>query len=164
MPESLHLTLRKAFGISQAQSNIAQQAFHVIQYLFIGIVLLTILSSIALLFMENKEERKTLLRTLIGLNAGIVFPTIIISTIKLLFLERRWPWRHYIGMLCTLVMLIIVNPATYLSIAYYLEDRPEYVTIERGLFVGTVILPVLTLPYYFIMMLWFNVSNFSYSD
>ncbi len=133
---------------------------NVLQYVFILIVLVTIAGSIALFYIDDKEQRKTLLQTMIGLNVGIVLPTILLSITKMT-MERGMPLNHYIAMAMTLLMLIAVNPATYLSIAYILEDMPQYATIEKGIFVWTAVLPILSLPYYLIMFMWAFCANFN---
>jgi uncharacterized membrane protein YeaQ/YmgE (transglycosylase-associated protein family) len=155
MPNSF----QTAFGLSRTWNVRGERIAHALQYIFIAIILATIAGSIALFYMNDKEQRKTLLKTLIGLNIGIVLPSMLLSTIKMT-MERGLPWRHYRDMASTLLTLIVVNPATYLSIAYILEDMPQYATVQKGIFVGTAILPILTVPYYLIMFMWAFCSNF----
>ena len=155
MPDSF----QTAFGLSRTWSVRAERIAHAFQYIFIVIILVTIAGSIALFYMDDKKQRKILLKTLIGLNVGIVLPSMLLSTIKMT-METGMPWNHYEAMLSTLLMLIAANPATYLSIAYILEDMPQYATVQKGIFVGTAILPILTVPYYLIMFMWSFCSNF----
>ena len=155
MPNSF----QTAFGLSRTWNVRGERIAHALQYIFIAIILATIAGSIALFYMNDKEQRKTLLKTLIGLNIGIVLPSMLLSTIKMT-MERGLPWLHYRDMALTLLTLIAVNPATYLSFAYILEDMPQYATVQKGIFVGTAILPILTVPYYLIMFMWAFCSNF----
>ena len=133
---------------------------NVLQCVFILIVLVTIAGSIALFYIDDEEQRKTLLQTMIGLNVAIVLPIILLSITKMT-MGRGLPWNTYMAMAMTLLTLIAVNPATYLSIAYILEDMPQYATVQKGIFVWTAILPILSLPYYLFMFMWAFCSNFN---
>ena len=95
---------------------------------------------------------------MIGLNVGIVLPTILLSITKMM-MGRGLSW-NTMAMVMTLLTLIAVNPATYLSIAYILEDMPQYATVQKGIFVWTAILPILSLPYYLFMFMWAFCANF----
>ena len=156
-------TLRQAFGISSSHSRMAENVYTGITYLWCLIAIVTIVCSVTLLYIEDREERATLFKTLIGLNWGIMLPTVLLSTIKMM-LERNMPLFHYIGMLMTLISLILTNPGTYLYIAYMLEGNSTYSTVQKGLIIGSSILPVVTLPYYIIMGIWWYSTNFSSPD
>ena len=152
-------SFQTAFGLSRTWSVRGERVAYALQYIFILIVLATIAGSIALFYIDDKKQRKTLLKTLIGLNIGIVLPSMLLSTIKMT-MEKGMPWRHYTDLIVIFLMLIAANPATYLSIAYILEDMPHYATVQKGIFVGTAILPILTLPYYLLLTMWAFCSNF----
>jgi len=112
-------------------------------YFIVGVA--TVAGSIALQFMKDLDERKTLLDTLLALNGIAILPLIsmlVLSTVK--------APSFFFSNLLMLLLVAITSPVPYLYMSTVLS--PSW---TKGLLVGTALLPLLTtLPMMFIYGVW----------
>jgi hypothetical protein len=135
----------RILGLTIPQSESVCTVFTYGFRLYFIVALATVAGSIALQFMKDPGQRKTLLNTLIGLNLVALLPLVsmlVLSTVK--------APSFFFNNLLMLLLVSITSPAPYLYMAKVFGP-----SAQEGLLVGTTLLPLLTaLPMVFTYAIW----------
>ena len=135
----------RILGLTIPQSESICTVFTYGFRLYFIVALATVAGSIALQFMKDPGQRKTLLNTLIGLNLVALLPLVsmlVLSTVK--------APSFFFKNLLMLLLVGITSPAPYLYMAEVFG--PSW---AEGLLVGTTLLPLLTaFPMAFVYVIW----------
>jgi hypothetical protein len=135
----------RILGLTIPQSENVCTVFTYGFRLYFIVSLATVVGSIALQFMKDPGQRKTLLNTLIGLNLVALLPLVsmlVLSTVK--------APSFFFNNLLMLLLVGITSPAPYLYMAEAFGP-----SVQEGLLVGTTLLPFLTaLPMVFAYAIW----------
>jgi len=135
----------RSLGLTIPQSDLVCTVFTYGFRLYFIVGVATVAGSIALQFMKDLEERKTLLDTLLALNGIAILPLIsmlVLSTVK--------APSFFFSNLLMLFLIAITSPIPYLYIANIVSP-----SVQKGLLVVTALLPLLTaLPMMFIYGIW----------
>jgi len=142
---------RATLGLTIPQTKRVCTVFTYGYWLYFIVSFVTIAGSIALQFMNDAGQRKTLIATLIGLNAVAILP--IVASIIMDIVRK--PSGIKLRLLLLLLIVGLTSPIPYLLIARYLEQEASYPTVKEGLLVITAILPALTgLPVWVSYLFW----------
>ena len=138
----------RILGLTIPQSESVCTVFTYGFRLYFIVSLATVAGSIALQFMKDPGQRKTLLNTLIGLNLVALLPLVsmlVLSTVK--------APSFFFNNLLMLLLVGITSPAPYLYIVEVMDSSSP--SLKEGLLVGTTLLPLLTaLPMVFVYAIW----------
>jgi len=147
LPRSVFRILGLTIPQSESVCTVFTYGFRL--YFIVSVV--TIAGSIALQFMTDAGQRKTLLATLLGLNSVAILPLVASILMDIV----RKPAGIRLRLLLLLLLVGLTSPIPYLLIARYLEQEASYPAVKEGLLVATAILPVLTsLPVWVSYLFW----------